>query len=66
MLESGNLSRIFYRGGGRDIFVRDGKKQTRGSRMREEAYRLMHWFRCVVGARVVIFVCLLELQEKKK
>jgi len=34
VLESGNLSRIFYRGGDCDIFVRYGKKQTRGSRMR--------------------------------
>ena len=62
-MESGNLSRMFYRVGGCDMFARYGKKQTRGSRMREVEYRHMYWLRCcAVGARVVIFICMLKLR----
>ena len=33
--------------------------------MREVEYRHMYWFRCcVVGASVVIFICLLELHSR--
>jgi hypothetical protein len=65
VLESGNLSRIFYRGGGCDVFVRYGKRQTRGSRMREVAYRHMYWFRCCVSEPAWLFLTACYSYEKK-
>jgi hypothetical protein len=40
------------------MFDRYGKKQTRGSRIRDVAYHRMYWFRCCAfGVRMIIFIC---------